>query len=400
MLTLSNIAIPEVMQHFKNRGISTSFLVPTQTGLAKSIMDATGSIREFLKAQDVHIFENQSQGPENKRLVTTVLFSKGRSVKTKTSLYRPISKEGDTRIWIYKLKQFATPGDLLAIAESAGRLIVVNCSQSNMDELLHKDNQEFSEFFPIVEAGKSEAALELLSKLTEVSKRGFVPNMRAGDTGVGYTLESLLGIEANNSKKPDFKGIEIKSGRYRSGNGGQAALFSQVPDWKKSALKGSNQVLETRGKYSVKKERKQLFHEMSCVKPNSYHMQLEISENLSELHQIYVPPDNPVGKCGDVLWMMAKLQARLKEKHRETMWVSAETQGKRDSEEFWYRHVKHSRGIDLSALPILLESGSITVHYTIKKLTTGAAKDQGYLFKMASKYIPLLFETTDEYTLS
>ena len=71
---------------------------------------------------------------------------------------------------------------------------------------------------------------------------------------------------------------------------------------------------------------------------------------------------NPANKCVDVLWMMAKLQARLKEKHRETIWVSAETQGKRDSEEFWYRHVKHSRGIDLSAMPILLESESITVH--------------------------------------
>lgn len=400
MLTLSNLAIPEVMQHFKNRCISTSFLVPTEVGLAKSIMDATGSIREFLKVRDVHDFENQSQGPESKRLVPTVLFSKGVSVKTETSLYRPISKKGDPRIWIYRLKEFATSGDLLAIAESAGRLVVINCSQSNMDELLHKNNEEFSGFFPIVEVGRSEVALELLSKLTEVSKRGFIPNMRPGDTGVGYTLETLLGIEANSSKKPDFKGIEIKTGRYRSGSGRQAALFSQVPDWKKSALKGSSQVLEARGKYSIKKERRQLFHEMSCVKPNSYHMQLEISENLSELHQIYVPPDGANGKCVDVLWMMAKLEARLKEKHRETMWVSAETQGKRDSEEFWYRRVKHSRGVDLSALPILLESGSITVHYTIKKRPTGGVKDQGYLFKMASKYIPLLFETTDEYTLS
>ena len=34
--------------------------------------------------------------------------------------------------------------------------------------------------------------------------------------GVGYTLETLLGIAANSSKAPDYKGIEIKSGRQKS----------------------------------------------------------------------------------------------------------------------------------------------------------------------------------------
>ena len=44
----------------------------------------------------------------------------------------------------------------------------------------------------------------------EVSSRGFVVSLRTGDTGIGYTFETLVGVEENNDKTADFKGIEIK----------------------------------------------------------------------------------------------------------------------------------------------------------------------------------------------
>ena len=48
----------------------------------------------------------------------------------------------------------------------------------------------------------------------------------AGNQGCGLTLEALLGIEMNSSKKPDFKGIEIKS--YKKG--GSISLMTPQPD--------------------------------------------------------------------------------------------------------------------------------------------------------------------------
>ena len=52
---------------------------------------------------------------------------------------------------------------------------------------------------------------ELLEKCRQINKKGFIKTMRVGDTGVGYTLETLLGIKANSNKSPDYKGIEIKT---------------------------------------------------------------------------------------------------------------------------------------------------------------------------------------------
>mgnify|MGYP000636587006 CR=1 FL=1 len=55
----------------------------------------------------------------------------------------------------------------------------------------------------------------LLAKIKEVNKKGWIKTLRKGDTGVGYTLETELGIRANSNQKPDFHGIEIKAFRNK-----------------------------------------------------------------------------------------------------------------------------------------------------------------------------------------
>jgi hypothetical protein len=50
----------------------------------------------------------------------------------------------------------------------------------------------------------------LLDKFDGIRNRGWIPTLRLGDTGIGYTFETLLGIRENNDQIADFKGIEIK----------------------------------------------------------------------------------------------------------------------------------------------------------------------------------------------
>jgi len=58
---------------------------------------------------------------------------------------------------------------------------------------------------------------ELQSKLEEIKSKGFVPSMRGGTTGIGYTFESLLDIQENNLPIPDIGGrVEIKTIRKDS----------------------------------------------------------------------------------------------------------------------------------------------------------------------------------------
>lgn len=50
----------------------------------------------------------------------------------------------------------------------------------------------------------------------EIVKMGWIYSHRKGDTGVGKTLEDLLGIKENNINGPDFGEWELKTHRLNS----------------------------------------------------------------------------------------------------------------------------------------------------------------------------------------
>ena len=83
MLSQSNIPVVEMLRKFRASGVSVAFLVPTQTGLHKSIMDATHPVRAYLCEKEIHNFEMQGQGDQHKAKVPTVLFSCGRFIQPK-----------------------------------------------------------------------------------------------------------------------------------------------------------------------------------------------------------------------------------------------------------------------------------------------------------------------------
>ena len=100
MLSIANIDVLNTLSVFKKYGVRVSFIVPTNTGLKKSIMDATEDIRLFLKDAGIHNYINQSKGKENKIIKECTLITGNDSIETKVSLYRPETKDGDPRIWI------------------------------------------------------------------------------------------------------------------------------------------------------------------------------------------------------------------------------------------------------------------------------------------------------------
>ena len=153
-----------------------------------------------------------------------------------------------------------------------------------------------------------------------------------------------------------------------------------------------------RGKFNEVKKRKQLFHQISTLSPNSYGLQLEVTGDQVLLHQNYV---DGLVQNRDVSWEFSKLKNRLREKHRETFWVTAQTQGRSGQvdERYWYSKIKHTSNVDELAFPTLVELGVITLDYTIKEKPNGGTKDQGYLFKMSSKNLDLLFTSVKEYNL-
>ena len=76
-------------------GIEFSIFEPTMTGLKKSILDATQQVRVHFELEDFHYYWEQHQGPEYKVMKDAYLLNDGQVVKSKASLYRPKTKQGD-----------------------------------------------------------------------------------------------------------------------------------------------------------------------------------------------------------------------------------------------------------------------------------------------------------------
>ena len=68
----------------------------------------------------------------------------------------------------------------------------------------------------------------LVEKLKKIKEQGFIQTNRAGNTGIGKTLEDLLDIPENNIPLPDIEGVaELKA--YRRDAGSMLTLFTLEP---------------------------------------------------------------------------------------------------------------------------------------------------------------------------
>lgn len=120
--------------------INFCILVPTATGLTKSIMDATQSVRQFLSSESIHSYDDQSFGPQNKVTINAKFVCRDYVEKdTIISLYRSQGR-GDYRIWFSKLPEFADPSDELAIIKKNG-LKILNISKNDYTNFIRSEKK-------------------------------------------------------------------------------------------------------------------------------------------------------------------------------------------------------------------------------------------------------------------
>lgn len=211
------------------------------------------------------------------------------------------------------------------------------------------------------------------------------------------TLETSLGIAANSSRDPDFKGIELKAKRLSSGTPTRSTLFSKVPNWKLSPVGSAVELLQRRG--SVVDGRLNLYHELDVRGPNSYGLFLELDTDKDWLTQKHL--DGVTQRVThDTTWEMPTLRQALANKHRETFWVSARTRGKFEEEEFHYIQVEHTRAPAIRNFDALIEGGVISLDYTMHLRSDGRVRDHGYLFKIHPSNLPALFPPSTIHALA
>jgi len=373
--------------------IELTFIEPTKNGLIKSIMDATGIVRNYLKNKEIHDYYIQAQGIEHKNLINSYLLSEEKVIRSIASLYRPVTKHGDPRIWFKGLGNYSEPSDILGIIAYESKLYVINITQIDIrKQLTGSRNNPIKELIEGIRNVSNFVSNELLLLLQNIASRGPIPGMLKADTSIGRTLETLLGININSSKKPDYKGIELKA--YRDKRDNRKNLFAQVPNWSISKFKSSQEILDTFG-YHRGLDFK-LYCTVSAIIRNSQGLALKMNSDL----QLLIENSNNV-KIGDfVSWTLDILHKRLLEKHAETFWIAANTSiDSNGIEHFHYKKVLHTKKPIISQFDILLEQGLITLDHLIKRNQDGKVVEKGPLFKIKSNAINLLFPPSQTYNL-
>jgi hypothetical protein len=227
--------------------------------------------------------------------------------------------------------------------------------------------------------------------LNKSAAQGLVPAMLKADTAIGRTLETLLGIDINSSKKPDYKGIELKS--YRDKRGNRKNLFAQVPDWNLSKFKSSAEILNNFG-YNRGDDFK-LYCTVSSLVRNSQGLMLKMDSKVNQLLE-----NSDKSNVGDfIVWGLETLHKRLLEKHNETFWIAADSKTIDGKEYFQYKKVEHTKKPIVSQFDILLEQGIITLDHLIKRKPSGSVVEKGPIFKIKPNALDLLFPPSNSYSL-
>ena len=218
------------------------------------------------------------------------------------------------------------------------------------------------------------------------------------DTGIGRTVESILGIEMNPSKNPDFKGIELKS--HREASRVRNTLFTQTPEWAISRLKSGKAIVEEYGYIPDGYNHKSLHVTLTANRPNPQGLGLLVRTQLGLLEadefSLATLEDGTFRKINDVaVWKLIKLHERLLTKHRETFWIDAETKHESGREFFRVSEILHTKNPIPSQFDVLLDQGQITVDFLLCRDSGGDT----YSFKIKGKARPLLFPQSETYNL-
>lgn len=397
MLKSSDIPLDAVLPAFVNREIDVAFLAPTATHLEKSLIDAVGNVRQFFLRNGIHDYATQAQGMEHRHIVPVKMVCADKIVETKMSIYRPLTKQGDPRLWIYGLNKWCRPHNLLALTWHNKSFYVFNMSDPATTVRLLDVKSVPGSVFAEMSAGLSNIATELLGKLRDIHRMGFVPSEKHGDTCVGMTLEKLLGIPPNAKSTPDYKGIEIKSKRtHKKGLPlSRQTLFGRAPDWKRSPL-SEQRILDIFGYENDQKKRRELHCTINNVK-NAQGLWLDVREGIDDL----VSMGETTSFKGDVaVWSLSVLKDCLRTKHRETFWVFAKTKICDGKEFFRYDSVVHTRQPRVEQMPSLFDDGSLSVDFLMNSKPTGSVRDHGFLFKMPVAKLASLFPNETRYDLT
>lgn len=373
-----------------NHNVKFTQVEITATGLKKSILDSTVPMRAYFLENGIHNYEEQEQGQEHKATLRAIILTDTEKKETKVTFYRPNTKKGDPRMWIYGLGSYTDGSEIHVLFKFENALCSVNITKVDIEKCYN--SQIITPLQEIIKAIYVEGNVvseELQGCFRSVKDQWFESEVVA-DTGIGRSIESFLGISMNSDKTPDYKGIELKS-RRENRSSKKNVLFTQTPDWDISALKSGRQIVERYG-YYTEGSKKTYQNTVQCTPPNSQFLFLNVNQTEDKLEL-----QAQMKRLEDVAaWRLMKLHQRLLTKHHETFWIEVENEKHDGKEYFRYKQIEHTKNPNVGQFDVLIEQNIITVDLL---LCRPSGHGDTYSFKIKKKGMPLLFPESVIYNL-
>lgn len=224
--------------------------------------------------------------------------------------------------------------------------------------------------------------LTIIRKLKQIKEMSYVRTHRAGNTGIGKTLEDLLDIKENNIPGPNAKMIELKSARKNASS--MLTLFTKSPLPKKA-----NSILLQKFGYPSKRgnNKKELHTTVSAAKFNILKGKIGFKIDIQK------DKINLVSVKGKILgyWDKEILKNSFERKLPKLLYIKADSRGKGSNEEFWFNEAWLLSGFDFGNFIRLLQEGTILVDIRIGQYPDGRVHDHGTGFRVLPAKLDLCF---------
>ncbi|CAH7175045.1 MvaI/BcnI family restriction endonuclease [Vibrio alginolyticus] len=240
---------------------------------------------------------------------------------------------------------------------------------------------------------------EMVNKaISTLAEKPWIQTRRGGSTGVGYTLESLLGIHENNFQQPDLYGVEIKASRTESNS--KISLVTASP----KEIDGSIRCMFLDIRKS-KPDFNRLFATLSCRNPariqNIFKFVLTVNREKKRLEVNVLNTDGTKTDFSGFYTFTELEQAS--NKLESLCLIEADSKIISNNEFFKFRHVKN---YELSSFECFLngiESGLVTLdlRMSMKFNESGGlyVRDHGCAFRCSKSSLKRVFKLREEFTL-
>ncbi|MCY4569879.1 MAG: MvaI/BcnI family restriction endonuclease [Candidatus Poribacteria bacterium] len=219
--------------------------------------------------------------------------------------------------------------------------------------------------------------VQLRDKLYEINRMGYVVSLRKGNTGIGYTLETLLGLEENNLKTPDFGDVELKS--QRNGVSNPVTMFT----FNRGAWKMKQKDLIEKYGYIDTNERSSLYCTVNST-PNNQGLYVKIEQEAVKLYHV----------DGSLIaeWAGENLINSFMKKMPALVIVYADARtNSEEKEEFWFNEAFYLTQPNEDNLLDLVKQDIIIVDVRMHLKENGAVRNHGTAFRIDERFWNLCF---------